>query len=90
MRRDKLGSPQRDIREYDGNREVEETWEIRVSHEVRRIQVLRAILFRIGQITPTTTRPMKRADLDEIHRLIDTELEKDDYSSALGLDTGQG
>ena len=33
---------------------------------------------------------MKRADLDEIHRLIDTELEKDDYSSALGLDTGQG
>jgi hypothetical protein len=33
---------------------------------------------------------MKRADLDEIHRLIDTELEKDDYSSSLGLDTGQG
>lgn len=90
VRRNKLGSPERDIREYDGNREVAETWEIRVSDKDRRIQVLRSVLYEIRSITSPATGTMPEEGLNRIHYLIDTELEKDDYSSALGLDTSQG
>jgi hypothetical protein len=85
MRRDKLGGPDRDIRGNDSPRTVEETRENRVSKQGRRISVLRSVLWEIRSLTSSHTEATYRTTLEHIHHLIDTELQKDDYTMTLKI-----